>query len=243
MLKNRNDPKLSEANFHARLCHCKHLLKNIHNITFVHWRKDIYSDYTEKPAERASVRNMHVHQPKRNTSWLDKTNAHTIVLAFSHWWHQLASNKWLTQNQFDTYGSRSQGYRGVLIATWCCYNSFCSPTHRISSDFIFQQDGAPAHRALEAINFPHNFVKTFFQKKLSSKYVVKSHHIQITLLHYTLWYIVNQNMYFWLWLPCVADANIVFLPCGFFFLSFFFPRLISVVAEWMFAILAHMVWP
>jgi len=37
---------------------------------------------------------------------------------------------------------------------------------------------------------------------------------------------------------CVADAGIIFLPCGFFFfLSSFFPRLISVVAEWMSTIL------
>ena len=35
------------------------------------------------------------------------------------------------------------------------------------------------------------------------------------------------------------------LPCGvfFFLLLFFFPRLISAVAEWMSAILLHMVWP
>jgi len=32
----------------------------------------------------------------------------------------------------------------------------------------------------------------------------------------------------------------IFSCCGFFF---FFPRLISAVAEWMSAILAHMVWP
>jgi len=29
-LKNRNDPELSGANFHARLIHSKQLLKNIH---------------------------------------------------------------------------------------------------------------------------------------------------------------------------------------------------------------------
>ena len=40
-----------------------------------------------------------------------------------------------------------------------------------------------------------------------------------------------------LWLPCVADADIIFLSC-FFFL--FFRRLISAVAEWMFTILRHM---
>jgi len=33
----------------------------------------------------------------------------------------------------------------------------------------------------------------------------------------------------------------MFLPCGFFFLSF--PRLISAVADWMSATLPHMVWP
>jgi len=46
-----------------------------------------------------------------------------------------------------------------------------------------------------------------------------------------------------LWPPCVAGADIICLPCGFFYLlSFFFPRLISVVAYWMSAILTHMVW-
>jgi len=34
----------------------------------------------------------------------------------------------------------------------------------------------------------------------------------------------------------IADADIIFLPCGFFFfffLLFFFPRLISAVGDWM----------
>jgi len=30
-------------------------------------------------------------------------------LAFSHWWNQSPSNKWLTLHQFDTCRSRSQG--------------------------------------------------------------------------------------------------------------------------------------
>ena len=42
-----------------------------------------------------------------------------------------------------------------------------------------------------------------------------------------------------LWLPCVADADIIFLPCGLFLR--FFPRVISAVADWMSAILLHMV--
>jgi len=48
-----------------------------------------------------------------------------------------------------------------------------------------------------------------------------------------------------LWSPYVIGQTIIFSSCGFFFLLllFFFPRLISAVAEWMSAILAHMVWP
>ena len=49
-----------------------------------------------------------------------------------------------------------------------------------------------------------------------------------------------------LWPPFVADADIIFLPCGVssvFLYLFLFPRLISVIADWMSAILRHMVWP
>jgi len=45
-----------------------------------------------------------------------------------------------------------------------------------------------------------------------------------------------------LWSPCIADADIIFLPCGFFIFFPFF-HLLSAVADWMSAILAHMVWP
>jgi len=46
-----------------------------------------------------------------------------------------------------------------------------------------------------------------------------------------------------LWPPCIADADIIFLSCGFFFylLLSFFPRLFSAVADWMTTILPHMV--
>jgi len=43
-----------------------------------------------------------------------------------------------------------------------------------------------------------------------------------------------------LWPPCVADADIMFLPCGFFFfLSSIFPRLISAVTHWIHIGLAY----
>jgi len=41
----------------------------------------------------------------------------------------------------------------------------------------------------------------------------------------------------------VADADIIFLPSGFFLSSFFIPRLISAAADWMSTILPHMAWP
>jgi len=49
----------------------------------------------------------------------------------------------------------------------------------------------------------------------------------------------------WGILPYVIGQAIIFLPCGFFYLSasFFFPRLFSAVADWMSTILPHMVWP
>ena len=52
-----------------------------------------------------------------------------------------------------------------------------------------------------------------------------------------------QQLASW-WLPCIADADIIFSSCCFFYLSSsFFPRLISAVADWMSTILPHMVWP
>jgi len=45
-----------------------------------------------------------------------------------------------------------------------------------------------------------------------------------------------------LWSPCVADVDIIFLPCGFDLLLSSFPRLISAVADWMSTIRLHMVW-
>jgi len=47
-----------------------------------------------------------------------------------------------------------------------------------------------------------------------------------------------------LWPPYViGQAVYIFILSFFFLLLFLFPRLISVVADWMSAILAHVVWP
>jgi len=42
-----------------------------------------------------------------------------------------------------------------------------------------------------------------------------------------------------IWPPCIADAVIIFLS----FSSSYFPHLISAVADWMYTILSHMIWP
>ena len=48
-----------------------------------------------------------------------------------------------------------------------------------------------------------------------------------------------------LWPPYGIGQDIIFFALWFLLLSFFFffPRLISAVAEWMPTILLHMVWP
>ena len=44
-----------------------------------------------------------------------------------------------------------------------------------------------------------------------------------------------------LWLPCIANADIIIFVLV--SSSFFFPRLISAVAHWMSTVLPHMMWP
>ena len=58
-------------------------------------------------------------------------------------------------------------------------------------------------------------------------------------------WLVGISLTFWLrdvmllWPPCIADDDIIFLPCD-FYLSFFIPCLMSAVAYWMSTILRHM---
>ena len=51
------------------------------------------------------------------------------------------------------------------------------------------------------------------------------------------------GLVYFLWSPYGIGQTIIFLPCGFFYLLSVFPRLISAVADWMSAVLPHMVWP
>jgi len=51
--------------------------------------------------------------------------------------------------------------------------------------------------------------------------------------------LLNQHS---LWSPYEIGQTIIFLPRGFYLLSFF-PRLISAAADWMSTILPHMMWP
>ena len=47
----------------------------------------------------------------------------------------------------------------------------------------------------------------------------------------------------YLWSPYGIGRPYIFSCCGLFFFLLFFPRLISAAADWMSAILPHMVWP
>ena len=57
---------------------------------------------------------------------------------------------------------------------------------------------------------------------------------------------VDQTWHF-LWSLYIIGQTIIFLPCDFYLLSFFFlsffPRLMSAAVDWMSTILPHMVWP
>jgi len=82
VLRNRNDSQqsLSEANFHARLGHTKQLLKNIDSVildNFVHWRKDIYTDHTDKPIEWPTSERTSINQEERRR---EKASACTIYV-------------------------------------------------------------------------------------------------------------------------------------------------------------------
>jgi len=67
---------------------------------------------------------------------------------------------------------------------------------------------------------------------------------QPIFMHFWLhWFVIY--VLFNLWSPYGIGRQYIFSCCGLFFflLSFFFPRLISAAADWMSAILPHMVWP
>jgi len=113
--KNRSDPKRTSRPFKTvAQKYSPNLLWS-----FLFTDEKIYSGHTDKLAEWLTVR---ISWSRRD----DKMHVCT-QLACSHWQHQSASNKWLTLFQFDTCWSQTQRYWGVLIVTWCCYNSFCLP--------------------------------------------------------------------------------------------------------------------
>jgi len=98
VFKKCNDPELCEENFHARLSHSKHLLKNIYPVTLVSF---LFID--EKTFTMATLRNL--QNDWQNACEATKKKEDSIKrlhtrLTFSHLWLQSASNKWLTVHQF-----------------------------------------------------------------------------------------------------------------------------------------------
>jgi len=70
-----------------------------------------------------------------------------------------------------------------------------------------------------------------------------SHHRLQSFQRLTVFDFRSLSLFF-LWPPCVADADIIFFVLWFLLSSsIFFPRLFSAVADWMSTILPHMVWP
>jgi len=76
--------------------------------------------------------------------------------------------------------------------------------------------------------------------RISATKINKAHN-DATYVHISC---INDSfilLYYSLWSPYRIGQTIIFLPCGYFFL--FFPCLMSAAADWMSAILPHMVWP
>jgi len=74
-------------------------------------------------------------------------------------------------------------------------------------------------------------------------FMLQANSVNISLKHAASVLVLDMHTGAFLWPPCVADVDIIFLPCGFYLSSSFFPRLISAVADWMSTILPHMMWP
>jgi len=74
-------------------------------------------------------------------------------------------------------------------------------------------------------------------------FIVRVTNIRLSKAGAQLWQSGGQlSQEIFLWPPCVADADIIFLPCGYFlYLLFSFRRLISAVADWVSAILVHII--
>jgi len=90
--------------------------------------------------------------------------------ACSRWRYQSLSIKWLTVHQFDTCRSRTQGYWGLLIVTWRCYNSFCPSHVEYQASSSFSSRIVPRHRGrLSASISPHNIAKCWSILKTLSK--------------------------------------------------------------------------
>jgi len=85
---------------------------------------------------------------------------------------------------------------------------------------------------------PHSSHLCFSQPMLCGWRRYKMHKASVMVIDTKLWFDICGHL---LWPPSVADTDFILLPCGFFFLLFFFPVLISAIGDWMSTILPHMV--
>jgi len=65
------------------------------------------------------------------------------------------------------------------------------------------------------------FVHLFNLRRIIIYFFIILFAVYCFFILYVAAYMANKVVYI-LWLPCVADAVIIFLSCGFFLLSFFF---------------------
>jgi len=160
-------PELNEVNSHTKLCHSNHLLKNIHPVMLASFCS-LTKIYLEWPHRHAypSTKKKHVPTKRLHTQ-----------LTFSHWWCQSASHKWLILHQWPVWyllisESRLVSiYRpGLLIISWCCYNSSCLYSVKSQASSLSFSRTVPGALGVWGNQlFHYNFVNSWAISKILSK--------------------------------------------------------------------------
>jgi len=174
--KFRNGPELTEANFHARLSHSKQLLKDIHPMMLASFCS-LTKRYLQWPYHKKTLQNdrRYTHPSTKKKDVMTK-RLRTQVTDVSHRRHRSASNKWFILHHAVWYLSMIESRLLRSTRPNCSVillQQFLPDIRQISREFfIFQQNSAPAHMALEVINFsPLTLpkVERLFKKNISKQ--------------------------------------------------------------------------
>jgi len=153
--------------------------------------------------------------------------------------HSAVFGHWLNLGKVTPRRRASTSTRWNFAFTLCCHSN--ETRSSIANPPNSAQLGAPptippSYIRVRAVVWACGDGQTHKQTRMTNIHFASSTtHAKCNRTYLLLNSVVVFMMFLWryfLWPPCVADAVIIFLPCGFFLLlSFFFPRLISAVPD------------